>query len=108
MRNTCSATRRGDRVVIKAKEEWLISGKKCYAVTGRDEVLERFVDSLGKCSYLVTTDVRIIGGKDPAGRIKIVLTGQFVSKVPFSEFKKKFIRPFKLNHKRYLLSETLL
>jgi len=87
-------------VVIDSKEEWLISGKKCYAVTARDEVLERFVDSLSTCRYLAPSDLRIIGGKDPAGRIKIVLTGQFVSQVPFSEFRKQFIRPFKINHKR--------
>lgn len=85
--------------MIETKEEWLISGKKCYAVTARDEILERFVDSLSACRYLAPSDWRIIGGKDPAGRIKIVLTGQFVSQVPFSEFRKKFIRPFKINQK---------
>lgn len=33
-------------MVSVTKEEWLISGRKYYAITGRGNVLKRFVDSL--------------------------------------------------------------
>lgn len=82
--------------MIDGKEETLISGRKCYSVTGRDEVLRAFVDELRTSNQFEDSDLRVIGGVDATGRMKIILAGHFVDEVSFQDFKKKFINPYKL------------
>ncbi|MFI3035385.1 hypothetical protein ACH54D_00740 [Atlantibacter hermannii] len=80
--------------MITGKEETLISGSRCYSVTGRDEVLRKFMDDLNACCELKNSDMRVIGGIDSSGRMKIVLAGQFVENVSFDDFKNKFVKPY--------------
>lgn len=82
--------------MIDGKEETLISGRKCYSVTGRDEVLRAFVDQLRTSDQFEDSDLRVIGGIDARGRMKIILAGHFVDEVSFQDFQKKFINPYKL------------
>jgi len=82
--------------MIDGKEETLISGRKCYSVTGNDKALRMFVDNLRTSNKFEDSDMRVIGGIDANGRMKIILAGHFVDEVSFQDFKKKFINPYKL------------
>ena len=82
--------------MIDGKEESLISGKRCYSVSGRDEVLRMFVDNLRASDQFEDSDLRVIGGIDARGRMKIILAGHFVDEVSFQDFQKKFVNPYKI------------
>lgn len=86
--------------MITGKEERLISGSRCYSVIGRDEVLRQFVDDLNACYELDMSDLRVIGGVDAIGRMKIVLSGHFVDTISFDDFKQKFVNPYQLRQEQ--------
>ncbi|WP_165463054.1 hypothetical protein [Atlantibacter sp.] len=82
--------------MIVEKEETLISGSRCYSVIGQDEVLRKFIDNLNASLAFEMSDMRVIGGVDAIGRMKIVLSGQFVKSISFEDFRNRFVKPYKL------------
>lgn len=65
-------------------------------MTGKDKALRMFVDNLRTSDQFEDSDMRVIGGVDTTGRMKIILAGHFVDEVSFQDFQKKFINPYKL------------
>lgn len=76
--------------MLEGRSETLHCGSMCFAVYGPDDVISNFVDYL-KASVSSSIDVRVIGGRDKNGRIKIAITGSIVEQLSIEAFMHQFI-----------------
>ncbi len=71
--------------MLEGRLELMHCGTPCFAVYGKEELLRSLIDYIASCTTL-PAEVRIIGGLDVMGRMKITITGKLRDEMSLDDF----------------------
>ncbi|MCL6721605.1 hypothetical protein M8R21_39405 [Klebsiella sp. T2.Ur] len=71
--------------MLEGRLETMNCGTPCFAVYGKEEYIKSLIDYIRSSSKL-SAEIRIIGGLDVTGRMKITITGKIIDVLSLDDF----------------------
>ncbi|MCE1340182.1 hypothetical protein LWV32_00025 [Enterobacter asburiae] len=71
--------------MLDGRLETMHCGTPCFAVYGKEEFINNLIDYIRSNSGL-PAEIRIIGGLDVMGRMKITITGKIIDELSLEDF----------------------
>ncbi|MBA7853550.1 hypothetical protein HV318_00565 [Enterobacter sp. RHBSTW-00901] len=72
------------------------SGTPCFAVYGKEEFINSLIDYI-RSSTKYPAEIRIIGGLDVMGRMKIIITGKYIDEMSLDDFQSIMLKSYTHN-----------
>ncbi|HDS2226612.1 TPA: hypothetical protein QIB85_003717 [Enterobacter ludwigii] len=72
-------------MMLEGRLETMHCGKPCFAVYGKEGFINDLIDYIRSSSKL-PAEIRIIGGLDVMGRMKITITGKIIDELSLEDF----------------------
>lgn len=79
--------------MLEGRLETMHCGARCFAVYGKEEVITGFIDHV-RSNTVTPPDIRIIGGLDVMGRMKIAITGKIIESMSFDDFRAEVLNSY--------------
>ncbi|MBL5898076.1 hypothetical protein [Lelliottia amnigena] len=81
-------------MMLEGRLETMHCGTPCFAVYGKEEYIKSLIDYI-RSSKTFSAEIRIIGGLDVIGRMKIIITGKVIDEVSLVDFQSMLLNSYK-------------